>query len=117
MLLFLVLIFLLWLVAVAVALVVAVAATFAAVGADADVDAGAGADACISVFLLMPLLSADETLVDALTNDVAPKASNVMGILYFGMLYGLTGHLQVRCSAMHAIRSCSHVGQIGSLHR
>lgn len=27
--------------------------------------------------------------------DVTPAASNVLGILYFGTLYGLTGHLQV----------------------
>ncbi|CAN0126121.1 unnamed protein product, partial [Ectocarpus fasciculatus] len=33
-------------------------------------------------------------LVDPLIQDVTPAASNVLGILYFGCLYGLTGHLQ-----------------------
>lgn len=55
--------------------------------------------------LLLLLLSADEALVDPLMNDVTPKASNVMGILYFGMLYGLTGHLQVRGSALRSIHT------------
>lgn len=37
----------------------------------------------------------DAPLVDPLIQDVTPAASNVLGILYFGCLYGLTGHLQV----------------------
>eukprot|EP00904_Undaria_pinnatifida_P002533 jgi/Undpi1/12280/HiC_scaffold_5.g01956.m1 len=47
-----------------------------------------------SVFWQEGSVRTDEALVDPLMNDVTPKASNVMGILYFGMLYGLTGHLQ-----------------------
>ncbi|CAN0429715.1 unnamed protein product [Ascophyllum nodosum] len=47
-----------------------------------------------AVFWQEGSLSKDEPLVDPLLNDVTPAASNVMGLLYFGTLYGLTGHLE-----------------------
>ncbi|CAM9627144.1 unnamed protein product, partial [Sphacelaria rigidula] len=36
----------------------------------------------------------DEQLIDPLTGDVTPAASNVLALLYFAVLYGLTGHMQ-----------------------
>lgn len=45
--------------------------------------------------LLFSLRCAGEALIDPVVGDVTPKASNLLGILYFGTLYGLTGHLQV----------------------
>lgn len=40
-----------------------------------------------------------DALIDPVVGDVTPAASNLLGILYFGTLYGLTGHLQVRVSS------------------
>lgn len=37
----------------------------------------------------------DEPLIDPLLNDVTPEASNIMGLLYFGTMFGATGHLEV----------------------
>lgn len=37
----------------------------------------------------------DEPLIDPLLNDVTPGASNIMGLLYFGTMFGATGHLEV----------------------
>ena len=42
-----------------------------------------------------------DALIDPVVGDVTPAASNLLGILYFGTLYGLTGHLQV------LLQSCS----------
>ncbi|CAM9986009.1 unnamed protein product, partial [Ectocarpus sp. 12 AP-2014] len=47
-----------------------------------------------TVFFQKGAVEKDAPLVDPLIQDVTPAASNVLGILYFGCLYGLTGHLQ-----------------------
>lgn len=42
--------------------------------------------------------------MDPLLGEVTPAASNILGVLYFGCLYGLTGHLQVHHRMLRSAR-------------
>lgn len=45
----------------------------------------------------------DTRLIDPLLGDVTAAASNILGLLYFATLYGLTGHLQVCLCLLFAV--------------
>eukprot|EP00903_Cladosiphon_okamuranus_P016410 g15131.t1 len=47
-----------------------------------------------TVFWKEGAMGRGDALIDPVVGDVTPAASNLLGILYFGTLYGLTGHLQ-----------------------
>eukprot|EP00752_Nemacystus_decipiens_P008555 g7642.t1 len=47
-----------------------------------------------TVFWQEGAMDRGDALIDPVVGDVTPAASNLLGILYFGTLYGLTGHLQ-----------------------
>lgn len=48
-----------------------------------------------AVYVVASSSNSGDALIDPVVGDVTPAASNLLGILYFGTLYGLTGHLQV----------------------